>query len=51
MGGGGELLCLLLWEPLKYTKKSMEEDLLSTQKRAFKKRLDITKKSIDNKDL
>jgi len=24
-GGGGGLLCLLLWEPPKYTKKSIKE--------------------------
>lgn len=32
MGGGGGTLVLLLWEPLKLTKKSIEKEDLMTKK-------------------
>jgi hypothetical protein len=31
-GGGVALMCLLLWEPPKYTKKTIEEDYKYTKK-------------------
>ena len=44
-------MSLLLWEPLRHTKKRMEECLLSTQKSRIKKRHYMTKKSNEIKEV
>ena len=37
VGGGGQLVCLLLWEPIKLTKKSVK-DLLKKEAMELQKR-------------